>query len=129
MSLELAAVNPAVYEAIHPNNAGWDAVVIDEAHRMTPTAQTLWSVGQMLCHNTLRAVLMTATPHRGNELLFRSLMHLVDPAVFPAVSDVNDNQPVSKLKPGAMHFLRRMKEENSSASTASGCSWLAEPTM
>ncbi|WP_419862872.1 helicase-related protein [Candidatus Poriferisodalis sp.] len=111
VSLELAAVNPAVYEAIHPNNAGWDAVVIDEAHRMTPTAQTLWSVGQMLCHNTLRAVLMTATPHRGNELLFRSLMHLVDPAVYPVVSDVNDNQPVNKLKPGAMHFLRRMKEE------------------
>ena len=111
VSLELAAMNPAVYEAIHPDNAGWDAVVIDEAHRMTPTAPTLWRVGRMLCHNTLRAVLMTATPHRGNEWLFRSLMHLVDPAVFPVVSDVNDSQPTRRLKPGAMHFLRRMKEE------------------
>ncbi len=111
VSLELAAINPAVYEAIHPDDAGWDAVVIDEAHRLTPTAQTLWRVGQMLCRGTPRAVLMTATPHRGNEWLFRSLMHLVDPDVFPAVDDVNDEQPASKLTPGAMHFLRRMKEE------------------
>jgi len=110
VSLELAAVNPAVYEAIHPDNAGWDAVVIDEAHRLTPTAQTLWRVGQMLCR-TPRAVLMTATPHRGNEWLFRSLMHLVDSEVFPAVDDVNEEQPASKLTPGTMHFLRRMKEE------------------
>ena len=110
VSLELAAVNPAVYEAIHPDAAGWDAVIIDEAHRLTPTAQTLWRVGQMLCR-TPRAVLMTATPHRGNEWLFRSLMHLVDPEVYPAVDDVNDEQPASKLTPGAMHFLRRMKEE------------------
>ncbi len=111
VSMELAAVNRAVYEAIHPDQAGWDAVLIDEVHRMTPTAQTLWDVGQMLCHNTLRTVLMTATPHRGNEWLFRSLMHLVDPAVFPPVGDVSDNQPTHKLKPGAMHFMRRMKEE------------------
>ncbi|MXX42429.1 MAG: hypothetical protein F4Z53_05220, partial [Acidimicrobiales bacterium] len=111
VSMELAAVNPAVYEAIHPDNAGWDAVVIDEAHRLTPTAERYWRVGQMLCRNTLRAVLMTATPHRGNEWLFRSLMHLVDPDVFPAVGDVNDEQPTSRLKPGVMHFVRRMKEE------------------
>ena len=36
VSLELAAVNPAVHEAIHPDRAGWDAVVFDEAHRLTP---------------------------------------------------------------------------------------------
>ena len=38
VSLDLAAVNPAVQEAIHPDRAGWDAVVFDEAHRLTPTA-------------------------------------------------------------------------------------------
>ena len=28
-------------------------------------------------------MLMTATPHRGSEWLFRHLLHLVDPAIYP----------------------------------------------
>ena len=111
VSLELAAVNQAVYEAIHPDRAGWDAVVFDEAHRLTPTAVQYHRVAQMLAQHTPRAVLMTATPHRGNEWLFRSLMHLVDPKVFPVVERLDDAQPKAKLKPGPLHFLRRMKEE------------------
>lgn len=111
VSLELAAVNQAVYEAIHPDRAGWDAVVVDEAHRMTPTATAYYRVGRMLALNTPRTVLMTATPHRGNEWLFRSLMHLVDPKVFPAVERLDKDQPSHSLKPGPLHFLRRMKEE------------------
>ncbi len=111
VSLELAAMNQAVYEAIHPDKAGWDAVVIDEAHRMTPTATQFHRVGRMLAVNTPRAVLMTATPHRGNEWLFRSLMHLVDPKVFPEVERLDKDQPDHSLKPGPLHFLRRMKEE------------------
>ena len=111
VSLELAAMNQSVYEAIHSDRAGWDAVVFDEAHRLTPTATRYHRVGQMLALNTPRVVLMTATPHRGNEWLFRSLMHLVDPKVFPAVERLDDSQPTTKLKPGPIHFLRRMKEE------------------
>ena len=111
VSLELAAQNPAVSEAIHPARAGWDAVIFDEAHRMTPTAATLHSVGRMLSENTPRALLMTATPHRGDEWLFRSLMHLVDPKVFPAVDKSGQSQPGTRLQPGSLHFLRRMKEE------------------
>ena len=111
VSLELAAQNPAVSEAIHPARAGWDAVIFDEAHRMTPTAATLHSVGRMLSENTPRALLMTATPHRGDEWLFRSLMHLVDPKVFPAVDKPGRSQPGTRLQPGSLHFLRRMKEE------------------
>ncbi len=113
VSLELAAMNQAVYEAIHPDRAGWDAVVFDEAHRLTPTAVQYDRVGKMLALNTPRAVLMTATPHRGNEWLFRSLMHLVDPKVFPSVArdGMDKDQPSHALKPGPLHFLRRMKEE------------------
>ena len=36
VSLELAAMNSGVLEAIHPDNASWDLVVFDEAHRLTP---------------------------------------------------------------------------------------------
>ena len=83
VSLELAAVNPAVQEAIRPDRAGWDIVVFDEAHRLTPTAETFHQAGRLLAGNTPRALLMTATPHRGSEWLFRHLMHLVDPEVYP----------------------------------------------
>lgn len=108
VSLELAAMNSAVLEAIHPDNASWDLVVFDEAHRLTPSAETFYRVGRTLAQAP-RALLMTATPHRGNEWLFRSLLHLVDPDVFPESSP--DQTDLPSIKPGRMHFLRRMKEE------------------
>ena len=112
VSLELAAMNQSVYEAIHPDRAGFDAVVFDEAHRLTPTALQFHRVGRMLAHNSKQALLMTATPHRGNERLFRSLMHLVDPQVFPEPAEGDADGDLSySLRPGPLHFLRRMKEE------------------
>jgi SNF2-related domain/Domain of unknown function (DUF3883) len=110
VSLELAAMNPAVQEAIRPDRAGWDIVVFDEAHRLTPTAETFHQVGRLLAKNTPRALLMTATPHRGSEWLFRHLLHLVDPEVYPDPG----NDPKAEfrpIKPGPVHFLRRMKED------------------
>ena len=80
-------MNPAVQEAIRPDLAGWDLVVFDEAHRLTPTATTFHQVGRLLAKNTPRALLMTATPHRGKEWLFRHLLHLVDPEVYPDPGD------------------------------------------
>jgi hypothetical protein len=65
VSLELAAVNPAVQEAIRPDLAGWDLVIFDEAHRLTPTATSFHQVGRLLAKNTPRALLMTATPAGG----------------------------------------------------------------
>jgi superfamily II DNA or RNA helicase len=108
-SLDLAAVNPMVQEAIRPDRAGWDVVVVDEAHRLTPTAQGYYQVGRMLCYGCPRVLLMTATPHRGSEWLFRSLLHLVDPAVFPPAD--KDEDITHHVKPGRIHFIRRMKEE------------------
>jgi superfamily II DNA or RNA helicase len=111
VSLELAGMNQSVLEAIDPDRAGWDAVVFDEAHRMTPTAAQWHRVGLTLARRAPRVVLMTATPHRGNEWLFRALMHVVDPSVYPAVERLDDDEPVRALRPGPLHFLRRMKEE------------------
>lgn len=110
VSLELAAVNPAVQDAIRPDKAGWDLVVFDEAHRLTPTAAGFHQVGQLLAKNTPRALLMTATPHRGKEWLFRHLLHLVDPAIYPDPGN-DPNIELSALRPGPIHFLRRMKED------------------
>jgi superfamily II DNA or RNA helicase len=110
VSLELAAVNPAVQDAIRPDKAGWDLVVFDEAHRLTPTAAGFHQVGRLLAKNTPRALLMTATPHRGKEWLFRHLLHLVDPAIYPDPGS-DPNIELSVLRPGPIHFLRRMKED------------------
>ncbi|MEU7769854.1 helicase-related protein [Micromonospora taraxaci] len=110
VSLELAAANPSVQEAIRPDRAGWDVVVFDEAHRLTPTAQTFYRVGELLAKRTPRALLMTATPHRGSEWLFRHLMHLVDPEVYPDPGD-DAKADFSLVKPSGVHFLRRMKED------------------
>ena len=123
VSLNLAAVNPAVREALHPDNAGWDAIIFDEAHRMTPTAETFHRVGKELSANVPHALFLTATPHRGDEWYFRELLHLVDPDVFPSSSEPDSGLPRrprpggakprarTSLKPGPLHFLRRMKEE------------------
>jgi len=110
VSLELAAVNPAVQEAVRPDKAGWDLVVFDEAHRLTPTAAGFHQVGRLLAKNTPRALLMTATPHRGKEWLFRHLLHLVDPAIYPDPGS-DPKVELSPLRPGPIHFLRRMKED------------------
>jgi superfamily II DNA or RNA helicase len=110
VSLELAAVNMAVQDAIRPDKAAWDLVVFDEAHRLTPTAAGFHQVGRLLAKNTPNALLMTATPHRGKEWLFRHLLHLVDPAIYPDPGS-DPNVVLSALKPGPIHFLRRMKED------------------
>ncbi|MFB6777732.1 helicase-related protein [Streptomyces sp. NPDC056352] len=109
VSLELAAVNGAVQEAIRPDRAGWDVVVFDEAHRLTPTAQTYHRVGRLLSRAP-RTLLMTATPHRGSEWLFRHLLHIVDPDIYPDPG-ADQSQELPKLTPGPIHFLRRMKED------------------
>ena len=123
VSLNLAAVNPSVREALHPDNAGWDAIIFDEAHRMTPTAETFHRVGKELSAKVPHAVFLTATPHRGDEWYFRELLHLVDPDVFPTSREPDSGLPRrprtgsdtpragAPLKPGPLHFLRRMKEE------------------
>lgn len=110
VSLELAAINPTVQEAILPERAGWDIVVFDEAHRLTPTAETFYQAGRLLATNAPRALLMTATPHRGSEWLFRHLLHLVDPEVYPDPG-ADPKAGLRPIKPGPAHFLRRMKED------------------
>ncbi len=114
VSMHRAAINPAVLEAIHPDEAGWDAVIVDEAHRMTPTAETFHNVGKVVS-KAPHALFLTATPHRGKEWLFQDLLSLVDPEVFPpGEPPPRGRQPRKgtrrKLKPGPVHFLRRMKE-------------------
>lgn len=108
----------AVQEAIHPDRYPWDAVIFDEAHNLTPTARTFHQVAEMVASKTPHALFMTATLHRGDEWTFRRLLNLVDPSVFPAIAKPPEprgaQQPAVQfgaVKPGSLHFLRRMKEQ------------------
>ena len=64
----------------------------------------------MLGTSVPRALLMTATPHRGSEWLFRHLLHLVDPDVYPDPGR-DSKANLRPIRPGPVHFLRRMKED------------------
>ncbi|WP_239311384.1 DEAD/DEAH box helicase family protein [Frankia sp. Cj3] len=102
-SLELAAVNPAVQEALRPDKAGWDLVVFDEAHRLTPTATSFHQIGRLLAKNTPRALLMTATPHRGKEWLlgFRWPVHHPHRAGSRGLGNLDRNRAGSRPAPTA----------------------------
>ena len=119
VSLNLASINTSVRRALHPDEAGWDAIIFDEAHRMTPTAETFHRVGEQLSASVPHAVFLTATPHRGDEWYFRELLHLVDPDVFPTSREPDSGLPrrrragqddrprTAPLTPGPLHFLRQ----------------------
>ncbi|MPY89235.1 MAG: hypothetical protein GEU99_15080 [Luteitalea sp.] len=50
----------------------WDLLIIDEAHTLTPPTWRA-EAGQRLGHAARWLVLLTATPHRGDETAFRAL--------------------------------------------------------
>jgi superfamily II DNA or RNA helicase len=55
--------------------AGWDAVVVDEAHGVCGQSERHHAVSR-LCRSALFVVLLTATPHNGDEEAFASLCSL-----------------------------------------------------
>jgi superfamily II DNA or RNA helicase len=69
-------------------DAEWDLVVVDEAHKMSATYDPSgekrrtgrYKLGQLLAHpdRTRHLLLMTATPHRGKEADFQLFMQLLD---------------------------------------------------
>lgn len=66
--------------------AGFDMVIIDEAHRLTKKGDGSQSArfrfGDLISKSTPIFLLLTATPHQGDEAMFHNLMKLVDPVLF-----------------------------------------------
>ncbi len=112
-SVDLLARNKQLQrKAIFAAEGAWDLVVFDEAHRLTPTAETSFPMATELAERCTHLLLLTATPHRGSEYLFRALLHLLDPVLYPwAADDKNRLGPdTPRLRPARVHFIRRMKE-------------------
>ena len=108
VSVDLYTRNDGVRGKVLGPDATWSLAVFDEAHRLTPTSQYL-GVGRQLAKNAHHLLLLTATPHRGKEHLFQGLLNLLDEAAFPWSADTKEY--TTRRRPGAQHFLRRMKED------------------
>lgn len=107
-SMDLFTRNPDVRRKAAGSRASWSLAVFDEAHRLTPTSRYLVAA-QELAARSHHLLLLTATPHRGKEHLFRGLCNLLDASLYPW--DPDDDHYDSRLKPSRLSFIRRMKEE------------------
>jgi len=107
VSVDLFTHNPDVRRKIAGQRASWSLAIFDEAHRLTPTSQYLAAARQAAgrAHHLL---LLTATPHRGKEHLFRGLMNLLDATLYPW--DPRQTDYENALVPSKLSFVRRMKE-------------------
>jgi superfamily II DNA or RNA helicase len=66
-------------------DAGWDLVIIDEAHRVAGSSQQVarYKLGAQLAKAAPYLLLLTATPHSGKSEPFLRLMRMLDEKAFP----------------------------------------------
>jgi superfamily II DNA or RNA helicase len=95
--------------------AEWDLVVIDEAHKCAAYTGSddaavktrRYALAESLSERTERLLLMTATPHSGDEDRFTWFLGLLDPDQFSS-PDLVKRQIAQEGNP---YFLRRQKED------------------
>lgn len=70
--------------------AGWDLIIVDEAHRIAGSTDTVarYRLGQALAEAAPYLLLLTATPHQGKTDSFHRLMALLDREAFPGVESI-----------------------------------------
>ena len=66
-------------------SAGWDLIIIDEAHRVGGSSDTVarHAMAKMLSQAAPSILLLSATPHQGKSDAFQRLMSLLDAEAFP----------------------------------------------
>ncbi len=71
-------------------SAGWDLVVVDEAHRLSGSTDQVarFKLGQGLSEASPYFLLLSATPHQGKTDAFHRLVSLIDSQAFPDVDSV-----------------------------------------
>ena len=70
--------------------AGWDLVVVDEAHRLGGSTDQVarYKLGKGLAEAAPYVLLLSATPHQGKTDAFHRLMNLLDDDAFPDMESV-----------------------------------------
>lgn len=83
--LDKLSRNDDIQDKLAVPDAGWDLVVVDEAHKMSATFfggevkyTKRYRLGQLLGTITRHLLLMTATPHNGKEEDFQLFLALLD---------------------------------------------------
>ena len=71
--------------------AGWDLVVVDEAHRLGGSTDQVarYKLGRGLAEAAPYVLILSATPHQGKTDAFHRLMSLLDDDVFPDMDSVS----------------------------------------
>ncbi len=99
-------------------NSHWDLIVFDESHKLSAyeygAKQYLsqrYKAAQVLSQQCEHLLLLTATPHRGRQDTFKSLLQLLDEDIF-ATSDLASTR-VKELEQNGINrfFIRRLKED------------------
>ncbi len=75
-------------------SAGWDLVIIDEAHRMGGSTDQVarYKLGSALAESSPYLLLLSATPHQGKTDQFMRLMQLLDRDAFPDEGSVTQDR-------------------------------------
>ncbi|MDY3563399.1 DUF3883 domain-containing protein [Gemmata sp. JC673] len=88
----------------------WDLVIVDEAHKMSAPADDrktyAYRLGEALSRMTDHFLLMTATPHKGDQDHFRRFLALLDADVYGSVHSLQH----AMREHEAPFYLRRTKE-------------------
>ena len=111
--LDQLARNEPWLQRMQADGAGWDLIVVDEAHKMSATffgrelkTTKRYQLGEVLGKVSRHLLFMTATPHSGKEEDFRLFMSLLDPDRF--LGRVKDTDQ----KVDATDLMRRMIKED-----------------
>ena len=90
--------------------AHWDLVIIDEAHRMSASDEThkslRYRLGERLRDSTDNILLLTATPHKGDPQNFTLFLQLLDQDAYADVTSIRKAMEQNR----APFYLRRTKE-------------------
>ncbi len=121
------AKQPEVRERVWQQR--WDLVVIDEAHKCSARthsggqgrepkvdATKRYELAQHLTHQANHVLLLTATPHHGDEDKFAHFLRLLDPDLFPephrlGAQAATIRKRIFRLGKDCPWALRRLKED------------------
>jgi superfamily II DNA or RNA helicase len=88
----------------------WDLVIVDEAHKMSAPGDDrktyAYRLGEALSKMTDHYLLMTATPHKGDQDHFRRFLALLDSDVYGSIQSLQH----AMREHEAPFYLRRTKE-------------------
>jgi SNF2 family DNA or RNA helicase len=106
----------------------WDLIIIDEAHKCSAYTKhranradevektKRYQLAERLAYYADHLLLLTATPHHGDDDRFGHFIRLIDPDIFPEPHKVGQEarevrKDVLKLGPDCPWSMRRMKED------------------